>query len=425
MAPIPANRGIIELATTISNSVARLQEVLTAEGIPPLSFQENAPIELPKGALEARDAVLDATAELHDLILDPLTLLFKNAANNNLVSQQAISRLGIANIVPLGGQVSYADIAQEVGLSESMIKRVVRHAMTMHIFYEPEPGMVAHTKVSKLLRLPHLHDWVGTGSEEMWPAAVKLVDAIQQWPDSQEPNETAFALANGVSDTMYNIVHASPTRAARFSGAMKAFTSGAAFDISHLLDNYDWASLGQVQVVDIGGARGHVALRLAQKFENLNIIVQDLENVVAGAEENLPKDLKKRVNFMVHDFFTPQRIAADVYILRWILHNWSNKYCFQILRALIPALAPGARILIVETCMPEPGKIAFWRELRLRSMDLNMAATFNSQERSIGEWKCLLKEADSRFELKKVIEPRGSALAIIDVLWGDKEDAIA
>lgn len=52
-----------------------------------------------------------------------------------------------------------------------------------------------------------------------------------------------------------------------------------------------------------------------------------------------------------------------------------------------------------------------------RSYDIDMIAAFNSQEREVGEWKALLAEADKRFILKGVIEPKGSTLAILEVVW--------
>lgn len=54
---------------------------------------------------------------------------------------------------------------------------------------------------------------------------------------------------------------------------------------------------------------------------------------------------------------------------------------------------------------------------RSRAEDLNMAAIFNSRERTVHEWKALFQEADPRFVLHKVIEPRGSALGILEVVW--------
>jgi hypothetical protein len=44
-----------------------------------------------------------------------------------------------------------------------------------------------------------------------------------------------------------------------------------------------------------------------------------------------------------------------------------------------------------------------------------MMALFNAREHTLGEWKALLTQADARFVLEEVVEPRGSALALMDV----------
>lgn len=71
---------IVELAAQISTSVAQLQEQLAAQGAPTPSFDEDRPEKLPSDVADLQDAVLDATAELHELLLDPIMLLFKFAS---------------------------------------------------------------------------------------------------------------------------------------------------------------------------------------------------------------------------------------------------------------------------------------------------------------------------------------------------------
>ena len=50
-----------------------------------------------------------------------------------------------------------------------------------------------------------------------------------------------------------------------------------------------------------------------------------------------------------HDFFTAQpRHSADVFILRAILHNWSDTYALKILKHLRMAAKPETRLIILE-----------------------------------------------------------------------------
>lgn len=71
---------MVELAAQISSSVSELQYRLTAQGAPSPSWAEDSPGSLPDDLFSLRDAVLDASAELHELLLEPLMLIFKFAS---------------------------------------------------------------------------------------------------------------------------------------------------------------------------------------------------------------------------------------------------------------------------------------------------------------------------------------------------------
>ena len=95
--------------------------------------------------------------------------------------------------------------------------------------------------------------------------------------------------------------------------------------------------------------------------------MQDLPQAIESAASGLPPSLANRVEFMPHDFFAEQPVKdADVYLFRWIFHNWSDGYCIKILRNLIPALKDGALIVINDNCLPESGVMGQWQEERLR-----------------------------------------------------------
>ena len=122
---------------------------------------------------------------------------------------------------------------------------------------------------------------------------------------------------------------------------------------SHLLANYPWASLAAATVVDVGGSDGYISIQLARAFPNLRLVVQDLPNVIACAIDKIPPELEGRIKFQKHDFFTEQpEVGADVYLFRWILHDWPDKQVVAILRQLIPALKVGARIVVNDNIGP-------------------------------------------------------------------------
>lgn len=73
--PLPR---IVQLANTISASALKIQEALSAKGIQSPSFDEDASFNIPLEIASHHDAVLDATAELNDLLLEPLNLIHRH-----------------------------------------------------------------------------------------------------------------------------------------------------------------------------------------------------------------------------------------------------------------------------------------------------------------------------------------------------------
>ncbi|KAF2272524.1 sterigmatocystin 8-O-methyltransferase [Westerdykella ornata] len=417
---------IVELARIIEKHTSTIDAALTARGLPTPSFDHSASVVLPPDLTPSYDAVLDATQELHDLLLSPMDIIQRKSCYNNMAGMKAISQYNIANCFVPGETVSYEKLSESCGLAVKPLKHLLRHAMTLRIFTEPTKGMVAHTAASKLMRDPNCMAWLETATHDLWPSCVKLVDGLVEWPNSEEPQHSGWNLAHNLKEPLYERLAMDSKLAARFGASMSAMGSNnPALAISHIERSHDWESLGNGLVVDVGGSHGAVAVELASKHKNLRFISQDLEATIDSAPP-LPDTVADRVKLMVHDFFTPQPVEADAYIFRWIFHNWSDKYAAQILQALIPALKPGARILVQDGVLPEPRQIPSWREKDIRDMDLSMNVLFNAWERDVDEWKELFRRADGRFRFIGVTQPQGSALALIEARWsgGDPEELV-
>lgn len=158
-------------------------------------------------------------------------------------------------------------------------------------------------------------------------------------------------------------------------------TSKASLDA--LSTHFPWSDLCTTKddsslVVDVGGSKGHVSLHLARIYPDLKFIVQDLPEVIDGAADHLisliqdsqdsqDAAIKDRIEFAPHDMFEEQPVKnADVYLLRYVLHDWGDKYCIEIIRNLIPAMKRGARIVIQDHVLPEPGTMGLLQEMRMR-----------------------------------------------------------
>lgn len=188
-----------ELALLIATNTANIDTYLASKGLPTPSFDASQPAHLlnDNKVAAARRAVLEATDELHALMLGPIGILTsppvrasllhllelgakadrnKWGQHNFMISLQAIYRFGLATGFPTGkDQATFGEIASSSGVCESQLRRILRHAMTFRIFCEPHKGVVAHTAASKVLAENTLmREWIGMVSEEMWPAASRV-----------------------------------------------------------------------------------------------------------------------------------------------------------------------------------------------------------------------------------------------------------
>ena len=157
--------------------------------------------------------------------------------------------------------------------------------------------------------------------------------------------------------------------------------------------------------------------------------------VISQAEQALPVNLQDRIRFQTHDFFQPQPVhGADVYLLRHVLHDWSNKYARKILQALIPALKPGAKVVLNDRIIPGYGEAHYLKERearyelymglwvyilikRTRDYDMYMLGLQNAQERTPDDWKSLFRDTDLRFNVTRISQPSKSYLSIMEVTW--------
>lgn len=132
----------------------------------------------------------------------------------------------------------------------------------------------------------------------------------------------------------------------------------------------------------------------------------------------MPDELKPRISFQAQDILRPQTLPdADVYLLRSILHDWSDKYAVIILKNLVPALKNGARILIADFIMPETSTGPMWIERLSTTKSMQMMAAVNSKERTEEDWVEVIKRADSRYSVEAVVTPPGSAMAVIEIMF--------
>ncbi|KAI1413416.1 S-adenosyl-L-methionine-dependent methyltransferase [Hypoxylon sp. FL1857] len=379
-----------------------------------------------------RIELLDALDELRALVLGPTSYIFYTTVLSPswIAVFDVLYRYRIAHHVPAEGAITYAELAARCGLDESDTKRVVRAAISLRIFEEEPAGFVRHNAVSAVLKTDLGHDAMGFFAEEFTPAALKLAESLQRFPASDRAGESAIAIANGSSgdQDIFSAISHDTERVRRFANAQSFNTTVPETSSDHFIDNVPWSSVHDVEnqkhpalIVDVGGSRGDLCEALLRKYPGIaKAISQDLPEVTEkNLERQIPEELSGRIEYQSYNFFTEQVVLnADVYIFRTVLHDWPDNYAVRILRNQIPALKPGARILINDICMDfSKGGMSSIKRQAQCSHDMFVKMGLNAKERTKEDWLALLSTADGRFEIKSIITPPQSVHSIIEVVW--------
>ena len=174
-----------------------------------------------------------------------------------------------------------------------------------------------------------------------------------------------------------------PAEADAFTEAMDGMTDAVAREAAHILP-----TSGIERVVDVGGASGALLVPFLESNPGLKATLFDLPNVIEGeAFTNIPASVRHRLEKVGGDFFDAVP-PADLYLLKWILHDWNDEQSLTILRNCRKAIVPGGRIALLEMVVGSTGETDL-----VPLMDLNMMVMLTGRERSFEEFRHLLTEA--------------------------------
>jgi hypothetical protein len=192
---------------------------------------------------------------------------------------------------------------------------------------------------------------------------------------------------------------------AQFPDRLKAFQLGLMsqedsvpiigfFDFSTL---YDPAHDGdRATLVDLGGGQGQSIAQILHTYSTLRpdrMVLQDLPEPIEQAQA--AKTLPEGVVAMVHDFWTPQPVrGAKAYLLRRIVHDYSDENCVRILAHVRDAMRPDSKVLIADMVMPKRVGEA---DLPAAAMD-NCVMVMGGKERTEEGFRKILEGAGLRLE---------------------------
>jgi SAM-dependent methyltransferase len=161
------------------------------------------------------------------------------------------------------------------------------------------------------------------------------------------------------------------------------------------------------RIIDVGGGRGRLLSGILEGSPCARGVLQDRAPVVEEARRALAHShAGSRIEFAAGDFFESVPDGGDLYILKWIIHDWDDDRALRILRNVRRAMALRARVILIETVLPEPNTPALGP-----LSDLNMMVMTGGKERRAGEFRDLLAAAGLRL---RDIYPTDSPVSVIE-----------
>jgi O-methyltransferase len=307
-----------------------------------------------------------------------------------------VADAGVPTLLDRDGPTAVATLAERTGSDPEVLRRLIRSLAPVGVF-STDGDQVSLTPLGATLSQDHPNSLLNLAKSSMQLH-------YRPFGELRETLRTGVPAANTYYGRPYfEWIASDPARAAGFARAMATFARNGRKGV---FDEYRLPS-GQT-IADIGGSDGSLLVDLLARDDDPTRrgIVFDLPETVPVARTLIAEaGLTDRIEVVAGDFFTKVP-EADIYVLSWILHNWSDQDGRRILGSISAAAEPGARLLVIEGVVPsgdEPHPT--------KTLDLTMLGILGGKERTEQEFRELLDSAG--FTLERAV-PTPASLVILE-----------
>ena len=310
------------------------------------------------------------------------------------------ARLGIADALR-GGPQSVAALARRVGAHPPFLYRLLRALAGVGVFAENADGRFRLTPLARTLCSDEpnsLHGWaLQAASPSSWSAFSATLFSI---------TTGGLAFDHALGAPLFEYFRQRPEESKIFSAAMASLSGPENEEIAK---GYPFERISRL--VDVGGAHGHLLATILRRHRKLRGVLFDVPHTVATAAQSgfiSAPDVRDRCETVGGDFFKAVPAGADAYLMKYILHDWTDDQCVEILMNCRAAMAPGGRILVADMVIPRgntlhPSKI----------MDVSMMVMTGGRERTRAEFADVFRRSGLRL---KRIYPVGGTVSIVEAV---------
>lgn len=307
------------------------------------------------------------------------------------------AELSIADAL-VSGPKTISELAKETNSDESRLYRVMRALSSVGIFEESanmtfalnDAGTALQTNVPGTAK-----DFVLAILNEHFPGYGNLTYGVQT-------GRVPFEHVHGLG--LWEYYKKYPEAGENFGRGM---TGMSGMELKGIMEHYDFSPYKKF--VDIGGSNGVMMYTILNAVPGSSGIIFDEANVIENTIQLIPENLKERCSVAIGNFFDKVPSGADLYTMKWIIHDWNDDESIQILKVCYDAMPKGAKLLIIDAVIPDD---SLNQPHISKLLDIVMLACLTGKERTLSEFKTIIEKAGLRFnrlinigtEAKSIVE---------------------
>lgn len=291
--------------------------------------------------------------------------------------------LGIADVLHSQNRpMSLSDLSTALSSDPSHLFRLMRFLVQRRVFAQTPSSHYTLTPISRRLTKKGDRSMAAFVLFESNPAMLAPWHALSARVKGQDA--LAFELAHG--QDMWGFLEGHELHGGLINDAMAC---DARVVVPTIVRECPELFQGLRTVVDVGGGNGTAMKTLVELCPWIKAISFDLRRVVAEATawngvEHVGGDMFEGIP------------KADAAVLKWVLHDWEDDECVEILKKCKEAIpCEGGKVIIVEAVISEEVEEAGLRDIRLM-LDMLMIAHTKGKERTEAEWKKIIADAGFR-----------------------------
>lgn len=253
---------------------------------------------------------------------------------------------GLADALAKGPQHPL-QLARQLGLDPDVTVRIVDTASAARLIHLDRRGRARLSKIGAPLSRAHpksLSSWVAYYAHPDTAAIYAPLEAQLREGARTSGYQQVFG------QSLWDYLDDRPGMRATFADAMRQLSE---FDLAGIVRTYPWPRRGVI--CDVAGGVGHVLAAILDHRPHARGILLDSPEVIEQADGFLrERGLAGRIECRAGDLFGQLDARADVYTMKWILHDWDDDACRDILTRIRPTMPSGSKLVTIDM-HHEPG----------------------------------------------------------------------